>query len=201
MEKGEKVIIALVVVITILVVVVAAVGMPIMMKEMLKPESCAKTCHEMKPYYDTLQESVHAGMDCHECHVMQKPVTLEMLKLMPHGIDHLVGMMEGKTPEEMAEEIEQKPPASPKSEVCVKCHEERNVSMPKKITSIELSCTKCHDGVRAPSIEHKKHKIGEYHAYESPNYSGYECIACHNDHDMKVKEETCKSCHPVHKSI
>ena len=196
METGEKVIIALVVVVTIGVLGGAAIMMPIMEEEMHKPESCAKNCHEMEPFLISLEESVHKGMECHECH---KPHGLEMFMYIGHATHHAEGMVEGKSLEEMAEEIEEKPPASPKSEYCMECHEERNVVMPEKITGVEISCVKCHDGIRASSIEHTAHRIGEYQGYESPDYSGYECVACHDDHDINVKEETCNICHPPEK--
>ena len=41
MEKGEKIIISVVVLVTIVVIVGAAVVIPTMMQEMQKPESCA----------------------------------------------------------------------------------------------------------------------------------------------------------------
>jgi len=205
METGEKVIIALVVVVTIGVLGGAAVMMPIMEEEMHKPESCAKNCHEMEPFLISLEESVHKGMECHECH---HPHGLEMFMYIGHATHHAEGMVEGMMEgrdldevfDEMAEGIEEKPPASPKSEYCVECHEEHNVVMPEKITGVEISCVGCHrEGSIAPSIEHTKHRVGEYRGYESPDYSGYECVACHNDHDVNVKEETCKICHPFHK--
>lgn len=199
METGEKVIIALVVVVTIGVLGGAAVMVPIMEHEMQKPASCAKNCHEMKFYYDSLEESVHAGEDCHACHKPHEPKIMEMFMVMGHALHHAEALVEGKDLEELAEEIEEKPPASPKSEVCVACHEEH--TMPETITSVEISCVGCHDGIRAPAIEHVKHRVGEYHAYESPDYTGYECAACHNDHDIKATEETCNICHPPEKHI
>lgn len=207
METGEKVIIALVVVVTIGVLGGAAVMMPIMEEEMHKPESCGKNCHEMAPFYTSLEESVHKGVDCHECHKPHGPIA-EMFMYMGHATHHAEGMVEGMMEgrdldeifEEMAGEIEEKPPASPKSEYCVECHEEHNVVMPEKITGVEISdCTGCHTGVKAPLIEHTKHRVGEYRGYESPDYSGYECVACHDDHDINVTLETCKICHPFHK--
>ena len=192
METGEKVIIALVVVVTILVLGGVAVVMPTMMEEMHKPESCAKNCHEMEPFYVSLEESVHEGIDCHECH---KPHGPEMFMVMGHALHHTEGMVEGKSPEEMAGEIEEKPPASPKREVCEECHNGAKAKVAsEKISDPTISCFKCH-----PAIEHAAHKVGEYHAYESPDYNGYECAACHNDHDIDVKEKTCGACHPPDK--
>jgi len=194
METGEKVIIALVVVVTVVVVVGAVVGvkvmMPKMMEEMHKPAACAENCHEMEPFYISLEGSVHEGIDCHECH---KPHGPEMFMVMGHALHSMEGKVEGKSPEEMAEEIEEKPPASPKSEYCMECHSEHKIP-PEKIADPTISCFKCH-----PSIDHAAHKVGEYRAYESPDYSGYECAACHNDHDIDVKGETCNICHPPEK--
>ncbi|HDN68475.1 MAG TPA: hypothetical protein ENG23_02705 [Methanomicrobia archaeon] len=208
METGEKVIIGLVVVVTLGVVVGAVAGvtvvMPKMMEEMHKPEACAENCHEMVPYYDSLQESAHEGVDCHECH---KPHGPEIFMVMGHALHHaegmVVGMTEGKSSEEifeeMAEEIEEKPPASPKREICEECHkpgggegEARAAS--EQIADPEISCFKCHS-----SILHEAHPIGEYSAYESPDYGEFSCVACHNDHDVNVKEETCGTCHPPEK--
>jgi len=194
MEIGETVIIALVVVVTVGVVVGAVVGvnviMPKMMEEMHKPEACAENCHEMEPFYISLEESVHEGIDCHECH---KPHGPEMFMVMGHALHHVEGMVEGKSFEEMAEGIEEKPPASPKNEYCMECHSEHKIPL-KKISDPAISCFKCH-----PAIDHTAHKVGEYRAYESPDYTGYECAACHNDHDVDVKEETCGICHPPEK--
>lgn len=192
MERGEKVIIALVVVVFIGVLLSAAVVMPAMMEEMEKPENCAKNCHEMEPFYVSLEGSVHEGIDCHECH---KPHGPEMFMVMGHALHHMEGMVVGKSPEEMAEEIEEKPPASPKSEVCEECHNGTKAKVAsEKILDPSISCFKCHR-----TIDHSAHKVGDYSAYESPDYSGYECVACHNDHDIDVKEETCTICHPLEK--
>jgi hypothetical protein len=201
MEKAEKVIVALVVVITVGVIGGAAIAMPIMMEEMHKPESCAKNCHEMAFYYDTLEESAHAGVDCHHCHQSER---VEMLMYMGHMLHHVEamadGMKEGKDSEEaldeLAHHIEEKPPASPRDRLCVECHEEHNVAMPYTITSADISCVKCHDGTRASAIRHTEHPVGEYSGYENPDYTGYECVACHNDHDIEATENTCNICHP-----
>ncbi len=195
MEIGEKVIIALVVVVFIGAIVGVAVVMPTMMEEMEKPANCAKNCHEMGPFYTSLEGSVHAGIDCHECHKPHEPKMLEMVMVMGHALHHTAGMIEGKSFDEMAEEIEEKPPASPKSEVCEECHNGTRAKVAsEKISDPAISCFKCHR-----TIEHAAHKVGEYSAYESPDYSGYECAACHNDHDVDVKEETCNICHPPEK--
>lgn len=208
MEKGEKVIIGLVIVVTLVFVGGAAVGgmvvMPVMMDEMHKPEKCAENCHEMEPFYISLEESAHAGEDCHHCH---KPHGMEMFMYMGHATHHaeamVEAMMEGKDIEEalmeLAEEIEEKPPASPKTEHCVDCHVNHSVAMPATITDPDISCVRCHDGVGAVAISHTAHKIGEYSAYESPDYSDHMCVACHDDHDIRAKEETCNNCHPPEK--
>ncbi len=194
MELGEKVIIGLVVVVTLGVLGGAALGavfiMPTMMEEMEKPESCASNCHEMIYFLDSLNDSVHKGIDCHECH---KPPALEMFMYIGHATHHMEGLMEGKGFEEMAEEIEEKPPASPKVEHCMECHSEHNIPS-EKIADPTISCFKCH-----ATIEHTAHRISEYHGLESPSYTGYECVACHDDHDVDVKEETCNVCHPPEK--
>ncbi len=69
--------------------------------------------------------------------------------------------------------------------------------MPEYITESDISCIRCHDGTRASAVSHTAHPVGDYNAYESPDYTGYECVACHNDHDIGVKEETCTTCHPT----
>jgi cytochrome c nitrite reductase small subunit len=196
MELGEKVIIGLVVVVTFGVIIGAAIGavfiMPTMMEEMEKPESCASNCHEMQPFYDSFMASPHAEVDCHECHKPHKP---EMFLYIGEGLQHAEWMAEGKSFEEMAEEVENKPPASPKNEYCLECHNGEEAMIPsEKIADLSISCFKCHT-----TIEHTAHRISEYHALESPSYAGYECVACHNDHDMDVKEETCNVCHPPEK--
>ena len=193
METGEKVIIALVVVVTIGVLGGVAVVMPTMMGEkMHKPEGCVM-CHEMQPFYDSWEKSTHGAEvieDCHQCHVPHKP---EMFIIMEEATHHVVATLEGKSPEEMAEEIEQGPPSSPKNEYCMECHSEHKKPT-ERIADPTISCFKCHT-----TIEHTTHKIGEYKGHESPDYSGFECVACHNDHDMDVKEKTCGVCHPPEK--
>ena len=192
MELGEKVIIGLVVVVTLGVLIGAAVIVPAQMEAMHKPESCASTCHEMEPYKISLDESVHKGVDCHECH---KPHGLEMFMYMGHALHHAEGMMEGKEFEEMAEAIEEMPPASPKNEYCLECHNgEKAMKVLEKIGDPTIMCFNCH-----PTIKHTAHEISEYHAYESPSYAGHECVACHDDHDVDVKQETCIVCHPPEK--
>ncbi len=196
MELGEKVIIGLVVVVTLAVIIGAVIGavviMPAMMEEMHKPESCASNCHEMQPFYDSLMVSPHAEVDCHECH---KPHGLEMFMYMGHALHHAEGLMEGKEFEEMAEAIEEMPPASPKNEYCLECHNgEEAMKVLEKIGDPTIMCFNCH-----PTIKHTAHEISEYAAYESPSYAGHECVACHDDHDVDVKVETCMVCHPPEK--
>ena len=211
METGEKVIIALVVLVTVGVLIGVVFGavvlMPKMMEEMEKPESCASNCHEMEYFVISHQESVHSDIDdCHDCH---HPHGLEMFMYMGHATHHaetmVEAMMEGRDTKEafaeMAHHIEEKPPASPKNEHCTECHEERNVDMPEYITESDISCIRCHDGTgAAPAVAHGAHNVSDYMGYESPGYAGYECVACHNDHDIGVKEETCTTCHPPKKT-
>ena len=192
MELGEKVIIGLVVVVALGVIIGAAVIVPAQMEAMHEPESCASTCHEMEPFKISLDESVHMGVDCHECH---KPHGLEMFMYMGHALHHAEGMIEGKEFEEMAEAIEEMPPASPKNEYCLECHNgEEAMKVLEKIGDPTIMCFNCHK-----TIKHTAHEISEYIGYESPNYAGHECVACHDDHDVDVKLETCMVCHPPEK--
>jgi cytochrome c nitrite reductase small subunit len=195
MEIGEKIIIALLVLVTVGVIGGAAIMMPIMEHEMHKAESCGANCHEMQLFYDSLMVSSHAEVDCHDCH---KPHKSEMFLYIGEALHHVEGMAEGMTEDksldetfdEMAEEVENKPPASPKNEYCMKCHSEHKKPT-ENIADPTISCFKCHS-----TIEHTTHRISEYKGYETPDYSGFECVACHNDHDMDVKENTCLTCHP-----
>ncbi len=117
-------------------------------------------CHEMQPFYDSLEVSTHgtAGvMDCHECHRPEgAPIG--------HGIEHIKGIE--------ASEIEDEIPEAPKSEFCMECH------------------------LQYPA-GHEEHIswMGE----QFPEYSGYECIICHDDHRLTVRPETCTICHPISK--
>lgn len=208
MEKVEKIIVALVVVITVGTIVGAAIAMPIMMEVMVKPESCGKNCHEMQPFYDSLEVSAHKGVDCHDCHHSHEELAEEMFMYMGHATHHaeamiVDGILEERSLDEafedLAHHIEEKPPASPKSEWCVECHVEHNVEMGEIISGVDISCVKCHDGTRASAVEHTEHPVGEYEGYENPDYTGYECVACHNDHDIEATEETCNICHPPDK--
>ena len=72
----------------------------------------------------------------------------------------------------------------------MKCHSEHKKPT-ENIADPTISCFKCHS-----TVGHTTHRISEYKGYESPDYSGFECAACHNDHDMDVKENTCWICHP-----
>lgn len=194
METGEKVIIALVVVVTAVTVISlvgAAIMAPTLKHEMEKPESCGRNCHEMQPYYDSFEVSVHKGIDCHECHKTSKP---EIFLFLGEGLQHAEWMVEGKSFEEMSEEVESRPPAAPKSEYCMNCHKGKEARIPtERISDPTISCFKCH-----PTIEHAKHRVDEYGGYDTPDLKGYECVTCHDDHDvMNVKEETCTLCHPT----
>ncbi len=201
MEKGEKVIIAVVILVTLGFVIGAAAIMPTMMEEMHKPESCAKNCHEMKPFYDSLQASPHAGIDCHKCHESTGPEIFLYIKEMTHHLEGMSkGLSEGKALDEiysdMAEELERKPPtteALTKTEACMRCHSTRKQPS-VRISDPEISCFKCHG-----TILHAGHKVAEYHGYWSPDFEERECVACHSEHDIDVKEETCKACHPPEK--
>lgn len=200
MELGEKVIIGLVVVVTLGVIIGAAIGavfiMPAMMEEMEKPESCASNCHEMEYFLISHQNSVHNHIeDCHDCH---HPHGIEMFMYMGHATHHAEAiaeaMMEGSDTNEaleaLADHIEQEPPASPKVEHCMECHSKHRTP-PEEIADPTISCFKCH-----PTIKHTTHSVGDYVGHESPSYEGHECVACHNDHDVDVTEETCNICHP-----
>jgi cytochrome c nitrite reductase small subunit len=192
MELGEKVIIGLVVVVTLGVLIGAAVIVPAQMEAMHEPESCASNCHEMQRFYDSLMVSPHAEVDCHECHKPHKP---ELFLYIGEALHHAEWMAEGKSFEEMAEEVENMPPASPKNEYCLECHNGEEAMKPlEKIGDPTIMCFNCHT-----TIEHTAHKISEYQAYESPSYAGHECVACHDDHDVDVKGETCMVCHPPEK--
>ena len=192
METGEKIIIALVVVVTVGVLGGAAIMAPIMEHEMHKPESCAKNCHEMQPFYDSLMVSPHADVDCHDCHKPHKP---EIFLYIGEGLHHAEWMAEGMSFEEMAEKVENTPPASPKNDYCMECHDGTEATEPsERITDPAIPCFKCHT-----TIAHTAHRISEYAAYENPDYTGHECVACHDDHDVDVKEETCTICHPPEK--
>ena len=146
----------------VVVVIVLAVAGAAMSSYMHKPESCSKMCHEMQPFYDSLEVSTHgtAGvMDCHYCHRPEgAPIG--------HGIEHIKGIE--------ASEIEDEIPEAPKSEFCLECH----------------------GGAKYPE-GHKEHIswMGE----RFPEYSGYECITCHDDHKLTVRPETCTICHPISK--
>ena len=201
MEKGEKIIISVVVLVTIVVIVGAAVVIPTMMQEMTKPESCAKNCHEMQPFYDSLQDSPHAGIDCHECHVHSGP---EIFLYMKEMTNHLEGISEGlragksleETTAEMAERLEREPPTTAsltKTEHCMKCHSTHKKPL-ARIADPGISCFKCHT-----TIAHTGHKVALYQGYWSPDLEDRECVACHNEHDVTVKEETCEACHPPEK--
>lgn len=146
----------------VVVVIVLAVAGAAMSSYIHKPESCGKMCHEMQPFYDSLDVSTHgiAGvMDCHECHRPEgAPIG--------HGIEHIKGIE--------ASEIEDEIPEAPKSEFCLECH----------------------GGAKYPE-GHKEHIswMGE----QVPEYKGYECIICHDDHRLTVRPETCTICHPISK--
>lgn len=94
-------------VVAVLVLAVAGVEMTEFMHQ---PESCSKMCHEMQPFYDSLDVSTHGirgVMDCHECHRPEgAPIG--------HGIEHIKGIE--------ASEIEDEIPESPKTEFCLECH-------------------------------------------------------------------------------
>ncbi|MCW7079813.1 MAG: cytochrome c3 family protein [Candidatus Methanospirare jalkutatii] len=197
MEKGEKVLVALVV-----LTFVGFLGGAAVMQQQMKhmpPESCYQMCHEMKPFYDSFEASVHAKeiKDCHECHESEKP---EMFLYAGEMLKHLERQyFESKGIE--VEEIEEKPPSSPKREICKeKCHNGvKAKAVSEKVAPKGTSCETCHT-----EITHAEHKIGEYgkkfRGYESPSYEGRECVACHNDHSMRVNEDTCLDCHPFHPS-
>ncbi len=198
MEKGEKIIVALVVVVTVAVIVGAAVMIPPMMEEMKKPESCGKNCHEMQPFYDSLQDSPHAGVDCHECHESSEPEIFLYMKEMTLHIEGISeGLKEGKDLDEiameMAEELKEEPPTAaslPRNEYCMECHSTTHKPT-ERIADPSISCFRCHT-----TIAHTGHEVALYHGYWSPELEDRECVACHNEHDVRVKEETCKACHP-----
>ena len=163
-KKVEKLVIIGVIVVAVVVLAVAAHAMTEFMHQ---PESCSKMCHEMQPFYDSLDVSTHGirgVMDCHECHRPEgAPIG--------HGIDHIKGIE--------ASEIEDEIPESPKSEFCLECH----------------------GGAKYPGAKYPEgHKVHvSWMGERFPEYSGYECITCHDDHKLTVRPETCTICHPISK--
>ena len=142
----------------VVVVIVLGVAGAGMSKFMHKPESCSTMCHEMQPFYDSLQVSAHgrAGvMDCHECHRPEGPP-------IGHGIAHIKGIE--------ASEIEDEIPEAPKNEYCMECHKQYPAGHEEHIT---------------------------WMGQRFPEYKGYECIICHDDHSIAVSAETCTICHPI----
>lgn len=69
-----------------------------------------------------------------------------------------------------ASEIEDEIPESPKSEWCMECH-------------------------KSYPAGHEEHIM--WMDQKFPEYSGYECIVCHDDHRITVRAESCTICHPI----
>ena len=155
-----------------------------------QPEFC-NSCHIMEPYYESWQDSKHAGVSCIECHY--EPGTVETLEGKFKALSQLakyVTRTQGT-----------KPWAEVSDQSCMRsgCHSVRMLEGPVAFGDISfdhrhhllesrrgrrLRCTSCHSQIVQ----------GEHVSVTSSV-----CITCHfmPDHDGRIPEESsdCLTCH------
>jgi len=131
-----------------------------------------------------MMEEMHKPESCSKmCHEMQP--FYDSLVVSAHGRAGVMDCHECHRPEGLpighgiahikgivASEIEDEIPEAPKNEYCMECHEQYPEG-------------------------HKEHIT--WMGQRFPEYSGYECIICHDDHRITVKPESCIICHPISK--
>jgi len=155
------------VVVGLAVVVVLLAVAGVVMSSQMHKAESCTMCHEMQPFYDSWKDTAHGEGVIEDCHTCHVPHKAEILIIMEEGMQHIKGVE--------ASEIESEPPATPKNEYCMECHKQ----------------------YPAGHEEHIAWMSEKYPEYNPEYTSGHECVICHDDHEMKVKAETCTFCHPI----
>jgi hypothetical protein len=169
------------------------------------PSFCNQ-CHVMETAYKAWQQSVHGGINCHECH---------------HATTAAKNMMLIQTiflaPEEVTDPyVKTKGTVNVPFEYCVKCHWRKNPEYPNapKINNSmghaihvfihEKECADCHATDRLHGFPARLDLCLKCHAGQvdyihgkSAGESVVSCLSCHTDRtqDIKPDRATCLSCH------
>lgn len=148
MSISKKMIIAITVIIVVLVLIVGGV-------EFTSRTSFCITCHNMKPYYETLKISSHREVDCIKCHI--PPGLNNYIRVKLKGLNQLGMYITGSLPLVYHAEVE--------DTSCLRkgCHvKDKLLSEPvnfkkgitfqhsthlKPVRDIQLVCTSCHSQI------------------------------------------------------
>ena len=186
-------------------------------------------CHEMRPYYQSWQQSAHRSVECAQCHIPSGTVGLVRAKIgalrevyvhFAGDGDHAAAGQLGRPADDVSVVPPQAggcrptpPPRSPTaahtSGACSDCH--RGLFHPtappaKPIPAVAKlgtmdNCLTCHDGTTAPKTCSTCHT--------PPHKTSGECSVCHTPKSWKqpvalsasVPEEACLTCHPKPKDV
>ncbi len=153
------------------------------------PEFCGYVCHNMKPYYDSYENSSHKGIRCAECH--NEPGLLGFLKGTVlgaakesylyisgnYGKEPIVCDLTGKSClREECHKIERLNEKEFIYEGITFSHSAHNKELPG---NLKLKCTSCH---ASDSRVHMKLTLSTWYG-------------CHTDGMVKGKPENCLTCH------
>lgn len=180
------------------------------------PEFCGSVCHNMKPYYESYEQSTHKGILCAECHnepgfmgffkgTVIGAVKESVLYLSGnYGKEPIVCDLSGKSClREECHKIERLNERDFIYEGIPFSHSVHNKEMPE---NIRLKCTSCH---ASDSLVHMKLDITTCYLCHTDGIISKEesdrCLDCHSkdiekikdyDHSGILKDRTpCSNCH------
>lgn len=151
-----------------------------------QPVFCG-SCHEIKAEHTSWQKSIHAEVDCGECHGSGF-LGLEKVKLgLVDTVKHLSGSY--KLPVNKGSELSKYIPSS----VCLKCHEPGRVVSPRNTIVMKhkihidfgIGCAVCHNRVGHENMTGYQSQIG---------MEG--CFRCHGLAKGSFARGKCSLCHP-----
>ncbi len=157
------------------------------MIEMTSTPNFCRSCHIMRPYYETWKASAHNGIACIQCHI---PPGLESeIHKKIEALNMVVGYLTrtwGDNPWAVVEDG-----------ACLRCHEKTRLMGDKVFHSarfrhtphllyhengLKLRCTSCHAQV-----------LRTEHVWVDPQV----CALCHLREDAPASMGTCTTCHPI----
>lgn len=158
------------------------------------PKFCV-SCHIMKPAFESWEQSIHTGIECHDCHyatIFEK--------------NRMLFTTFFQNPEEVSERPHDKiivPGA-----MCLQCHRDQKKEGPKITESSGharhwfkegLECTSCH-AIDLHKFEPKQELCVNCHAQAEKIVSKMKHLPCTNCHDFRKgdlnpKDAACLECH------
>lgn len=160
------------------------------------PEFC-KSCHIMETAFALWEKSVHARINCHDCHHLPPSEGLKLLYSFVVNRPMSIPPRHGKI--------------IVPGKLCVKCHLEKSKKYPEAVSIAvsqfhgkhgfekKIECSKCHGYKTHEFLPEERfcvmcHEGKEVHG---AGMEGLACLNCHSDRakDLRPEREKCLFCH------